>query len=164
MSQALTQLYRIKKIASTASPVEWKGIEELTSHICNGYVVLWQHHAIFIGIIEVGKVHWLNDAQPVDGHNRFLRLRAFNASTEYHFWRSGADFRGRLRIDAEGDSSEIVDTKMKLRSVIGKPLRKAHPDLATEDLAVVTRNYISYDKATQQAGYVDSRFLDFKPF
>lgn len=164
MSQFLTPVYTIKQIASTSTPVKWESMEAIAPQIGEGYIVLWQHHSIFTGVVEGGKVTWLNDTQPVSGDEHLVRVRAFNEAREYHFWRSGGTLQGRLRTDAPGGSQEIVDTYMMLRGVVGKALQKASPDLAANDLAVVTRNYIAYDETTHQAGYVDSRFVTFKPF
>ncbi|MDX2245357.1 MAG: CRISPR-associated protein Csx19 [Bacteroidia bacterium] len=163
MSQLLTPVYTIQKISSTSTPASWESIDAIARQLGEGYIVLWQHHAIFTGVVE-GKVTWLNDAQPVIGDEHMVRVRAFNETQEYHFWRSNGKIQGRLRTDAQAGDQEVVDTQMMLRSVVGKALRKAHPDLVSEDVALITRNYIAYDSATQQAGYVDSRFVKFQPF
>lgn len=163
MSQPLTPVYRIQKIASTSAPASWESIADTARQLREGYIVLWQYHAIFTGVVEGGKVTWLND-EPVAGDEHLVRVRAFNEAREYYFWRSGSKMQGRLRTDAPGEGQEVVDTSMMLRGVVGQPLQKASADLAANDLAVVTRNYIDYDKTTQQAGYVDSRFVKFQPF
>ncbi|MCW5925082.1 MAG: hypothetical protein KIS77_22390 [Saprospiraceae bacterium] len=164
MSQLLTPVYSIKKIASASIPVGWEGADAIAQQLSEGYIVLWQHHAIFTGVIEGGNTTWLNDIQPVSGDEHLFRVRAFNEAKEFHFWKTGGNIQGRLRTDAPGEGQEIVDASMMLRGVVGKLLQKAHADLAVSDLAVVTRNYIDYDAATQQAGYVDSRFVKFQPF
>ncbi|MEZ4829279.1 MAG: CRISPR-associated protein Csx19 [Bacteroidia bacterium] len=164
MSQLLNPVYPIKKISSTSTPVTWESIEAMARQLGKGYVLLWQHHAIFTGVIEAGKITWLNDTQPVMGGEHLVRVRAFNETQEYHFWRSSGKMLGRLRTDTSGEGQEVVDTSMMLRGVVGKPLQKARPELAVKDLAVVTRNYIAYDNTTTQASYVDSRFVKFQPF
>ncbi len=164
MSQILTPVYKILQIASTSTPVKWESMKAIAQQIGEGYIVLWQHHAIFTGVVEGGRVTWMNDTQPVTGDEHLIRVRAFNEAKEYHFWRSGGKIQGRLRTDTPGDGHEVVDTSMMLRGVLGKPLQEASNDLAVNDLMVVTRNYIGHDETTQQAGYVDSRFVKFQPF
>lgn len=164
MSQSLNPVYVVQTIVSTTAPAEWESIEAIALHLAQGYVILWQYHAIFTGVIESGGVRWLNDDQPVQSDDHLVRLRAFNERQEYHFWRNGKQIKGRLRTDAEGNSIDTIDTRMKLRSIVGKPLRKATPDLVSDELAVITRNYIGYDETTKQASYMDSRFLNLEPF
>jgi CRISPR-associated protein (TIGR03984 family) len=188
MSQTLTPVYSIKKIASTSIPVGWEGTDGIAQQLSEGYIVLWQHHAIFTGVIEGGNTTWLNDSQPVSGDEHFVRVRAFNEAKEFHFWKTGGNIQGRLRTDAPGEDQEIIDASMMLRGVVGKLIQKpdadqkpaqlfsgaghvvgkliqkSDADLAVSDLAVVTRNYIAYDSTTQQAGYLDSRFVKFQPF
>lgn len=163
MSQILRPVYTIQQITSTSSLVNWDSIADTVRQLMEGYIVLWQHHAIFTGVVVGGKVTWLND-EPVAGEAHHVRVRAFNEAREYHFWRSGSKMQGRLRTDAPGEGQEVVDTSMMLRGVVGQPLQKASNDLAVNDLAVVTRNYIGHDETTQQVGYVDSRFIKFQPF
>lgn len=164
MSQVLEPVYQIKTISSEAEPVEWLGLEVVTQEINNGYVVLWQHHAVFTGQIDKGAIQWLNDENLVSDDEHIVRLRAFNEEEEYYFWRTSDGIRGRLRKDSEAEGeAEVIDTQMVLRSVVAKPLKKANVDLAeAKTIAVLTRNYI--DPEANQASYIDSRFLDFENF
>jgi hypothetical protein len=164
MSQHLSPIYTIQTLSTSSTPMTWEGVNAISEEISQGFVLLWQHHAIFSGVVESGEVSWLNDDKPVAGDEHFLRLRAFNEAKEYHFWRSGHELRGRLRIDSMGDEQEAIDTQMLLRGVVGRPLQKANVSLAYDNLAVVTRNYIDYAEATHQAGFTDSRFVTFQPF
>lgn len=156
--------YEIKDIKTKAEIVAWIDLYTISASIQEGWIVLWQHHAVFTGQIVLGKIKWLADELPVSGEKYLVRLRAFNKSKEYHFWRSGAQIKGRLRSDdLEGLVESAIDTKMVLRSVVANPLKIASTELAeAEKITVTTRNYIGYHPETQQAGYVDSRFVSFE--
>ncbi|MBX2929799.1 MAG: hypothetical protein KF852_18340 [Saprospiraceae bacterium] len=164
MSQLLTPVYDIQQIASTSTPVAWESIEAIAQRIGEGYIILWQHHAISTGLIEGGKIHWRSEAKPVMDDAHLLKIRAFNEVREYYFWRSSDGMRGRLRSDEDGEVQDFLDAKMMLRSVVGKPLQKVRHDLVSNQLTLITRNYIGYDRDTYQAGYVDSRFVAFQAF
>lgn len=160
MSQLLTPVYTIQEINSTSKPVGWENIDIIARQIGEGYIVLWQHHAIFVGEVKGNEVTWLDDIQPAEGDKHLVRMRAFSEAQEYHYWRSGGNIHGRLRMDAPGEGQEVVDTSMMLRGGVGKLWGKEEKD----KWAVVTRNYIDYDDTNQQVGYVDSRFVKFQPF
>lgn len=157
MSQ-IHPVYQIKPISSVHELVEWQGLDFIARLLADGYVVLWQHHAVFTGQINGGAIHWLSDENPETGDEHIVRLRAFNQRQEYHFWRTSDGIMGRLRTDDEtGKGTEIIDTQMVLRGVVADPLRR----VLEGTLSVLTRNYIDYDPYTNQAGYVDSRFVSF---
>lgn len=160
MSQTLKPVYTIQPITSRATLVEWESIEVTAKNIDQGFIVLWQHHAIFIGVIEDGKVHWIDESQPVEDDSHIARLRAFNETQEYHFWRSGGQIKGRLRTDAEGDTQAIVDTQMVLRGVVAKNLFKKLRANEKDTIFIQTRNYIEKNEIGQ-TGYTDNRFLNF---
>ena len=164
MNQVLEPAYQIKTLSSKAESAEWLGLEAVIQEINNGYAVLWQHHAVFLGQINDGNIEWLNMDQPIDDEEHLVRLRAFNENQEYHFWRTSEGIKGRLRKDnlTEGET-EVIDTQMVLRGVVAEPLLKENGELKKGKLlAVSTRNYIGYNSQTKQAGYVDSRFVNFE--
>lgn len=160
---SLEPVYKVEKIKTAVTPVPWQGIDAIADAIQNGWAVLWQHHAVFTVQIQDGKVRWLRN-QPEKGDEHFVRLRAFNKEQEYHFWRTGSQIKGRLRSDNSGQEAEYIDTQMVLRGVVANPLIElASSEFDKADyLSVKTRNYIDYHPKTQQAGYVDSRFVDFE--
>lgn len=165
MSQNPEPAYHIKTVSSVPEPVEWQGLDAIAKNIVGGYAVLWQHHAVFTGQIKDGRIEWLNSESPVTDDKHMVRLRAFNQNEEYHFWRTSDGIKGRLRRDGETEGeSDVIDTKMILRSVVAHPLKKIRADFEEGTLAVLTRNYIDYDAQTKQAGYVDSRFVNFELF
>jgi hypothetical protein len=165
MSQDLKPVYQIKTLSSNAEPVEWLGLEIVAQEINNGYAVLWQHHAVFTGQIDEGTIQWLNGEHLVSGDEHIVRLRAFNEKEEYHYWRTSDGIKGRLRRDSGTESkADVIDTQMVLRSVVANPLKKVSAEFGEATIGVLTRNYIGYDNETKQAGYVDSRFVDFEQF
>ena len=165
---SLQPVYEIKTISSKTEPVKWQSLETIAELISDGFIVLWQHHAVFTGQLKGGVIHWQNVENPVAKDEHLVRLRAFNQKQEYHFWRTSEGIKGRLRTDDDtGNGAEVVDTSMVLRGVVAKPLKikKVNTELKeAKILGVLTRNYIEYSPKTQQAGYIDSRFVDFEPF
>jgi hypothetical protein len=161
-------------------PAEWKGLQ-------NGWLLLWQHHQIFIARIEEkGSLSWHQQKPPLPDPKHFLRLRAFDQDQEYHCWRQDEKtMMGRHRPDimeashAEEGAAEVtwVDTAMLVRGVLVAPLYELKPDFAPMSpptaaelsenaenpnlLALTTRNYVGYHETTHQAGYVDQRYLTF---
>lgn len=152
-------VYDVRAFNSSTTPAVWSGLESIFKSIHNGWAVLWQHHNVFTGKVTNGMVHWL-EGEPELEDTHLVRLRAFNEDVEYHFWRSGQEIRGRLRSDGSGDQTEYIDTAMIVRSVVAKPL-KSQQKFALGDISICTRNYIGYNADTCQAGYVDSRFVNF---
>jgi len=114
---------------------------------------------------------------------RFIwKMRLFNQNQELFIWKKNANgFAGRLRIDGEGDETDVVDAKQMLWGTDSQPqddFSELFEDRGTKiilpfkDLKVnkenrifiLTRNYVSYktcDSSYEQAGYVDSRFVAF---
>lgn len=165
MSKIPEPVYQIKEISSTAETLTWQGLGNIGTQLGNGFVVLWQYHAVFTGQIQNGAIYWLTDEYPVAEDEHIVRIRAFNQNQEYHFWRTGERLIGRLRTDEdkEGENA-VIDTQMVLRSVVANPLKKVSADMTEGTLVVLTRNYIDHDPKNQQAGYVDSRFVNFELF
>lgn len=114
---------------------------------------------------------------------RFMwKMRLFNQNQELFIWKKNArGFVGRLRIDGEGDETDVVEAKQMLWGTDSQPQddfselfeeRGTKIILPFNDLKVnkenrifiLTRNYVSYmtcDSSYEQAGYVDSRFVAF---
>lgn len=164
MSGNLKAVYQEEWYNTTSIPCAWATLQELATELENGWVVFWQHHQIALGKIENTQIEWLTEA-PIEGEDHLMRVRAFNEAVEYHFWRSGKQIKGRKRVDSltEPKDTSCVDTKMMLRSELAKPLKSILGE--KPNLAVLTRNYIGYENPeVPQAGYVDSRFVEFLIF
>ncbi|MCW5907197.1 MAG: hypothetical protein KIS94_05020 [Chitinophagales bacterium] len=150
-----TTAYEAIKINTSSRPKSWDGWNTLANDLQNGYIVLWQYHGVFAGIISNGTITWCKQPETEDKH--IERIRAFNESKEYHFWRSSSGLVGRLRTDSNATNGDTLcaDTAMLLRSVIVRQLGNSKEE---EKWFITTRNYIDYNEIGQ-AGYVDSRFL-----
>lgn len=161
MNQDLSPVYNIQEISSKVSPIIWENWDILAQKLKHGYLILWQHHGIFTGKINDGAIQWLTkEHQPVQSETHIIRLRAFNETQEYHFWRSSGQLQGRLRMDGEGETTEFVDTLMVLRGIVASSLFKESAVEKDEKILLKTRNYVS-ENSSFQAGYVDSRFVKF---
>jgi len=109
-------------------------------------------------------------------------MRLFDKEKELHLWRSNGVLKGRLRKDTEGQETEYVTTKQILNGtsfedrdigILAKEEKcteyylpfaelKNIPDKNKDRIAIITRNYIGYSEGIKQAGYTDSRFVDFE--
>jgi hypothetical protein len=155
---SLKPAYKIEACNSKVETIEFQSFDEVLQEFGDGYAVLWQHHDVFIGIIVQNKINWANDKKPESDFKKHLvRLRVFNKNGEHHFWRTGDKINGRLRIDTEGDDVSYVDTSMNLRGVAGEQVQKLNGN--THSYFIKTHNYLN--SGNEQAGYVDSRFVEF---
>ena len=107
-----------------------------------------------------------------------VRLRLFNKDKELHVWRSNRILKARIRVDNDGPDVLCVDAMPVLNGThfISQPTGieateekgtryfLPYPELKipvhSERIRLLTRNYIGWDEI-EQAGYIDSRFLDF---
>ena len=144
-----------------------------------GYAVCWQHQSVTIGKILDGSLSFFTSEQPLYSRH-LIRMRLFNEISEYHIWKTGAQFNYRKRCDGEGDEVEYVaaiqplwGTQIKTNltqpnwSCIierrGIELIVPFSEISFKGdnrLSIVTRNYIGYNDIGQ-AGYIDSRFVKF---
>lgn len=152
-----TDMYHFKKVKSVSSTPEWPGLRKAAEELGSGHIILWQHHGIFIGEISSGQINWLG--KPDEDEKHIQRVRAFNETTELHFWRQGNHMNGRKREESDsGDETEVNDITMKLRGAVANVM----PEMNNEILGIKTRQYIGYHPVTHQAGYVDCRYVDFE--
>lgn len=170
----LLENFRSHRETSGWSETGW---ETICKDIKQGWLILWQHHGVFTGRIENEKLSWLThesgepvydqtDGWPDDKH--LVQLRAFGGNMEYHFWRIGNGehaIKGRKRVDGAGERAGCIETNMVLRSVVGEHLKKMSDRpkelLGINEFALRTRHYIDHHPETQQAGYIDCRFVGF---
>ncbi len=141
-----------------------------------GYIVAYLVHQVVMGYYKNNTII-LPYSETIE--ERYLqRLRLFNEKRELYLWRSNGDFKARLRIDEEGDDTEVVDASQvlwgtrseqfgeftKLTEERGTTLIVPVKDIEVDDrkkrLFLRTRNYIGYTQA-YQATYIDSRFMGF---
>jgi len=170
----LQPVYQLKYGQSKYVCKPFSSLEEIYKDIEKGYIILWQYHAVFVGNIQQEQCNWLSKEKPIIDEIHIVRLRAFNQSKEWHIWKSGSKLLCRKREETQVQDKEengaqcFIDTSMVLRTVIAAPLIEYELFKVNEKekLCIKTRNYIDFDKATNQAGYIDSRFVDiyFKTF
>ena len=147
MSSTKTQ-YIASPIFSTCEKITFdRFIRDYKTLFDKATFVVWQHHGVFIGNLlddtELSKLYEWTD------ESNIVRIRAFDEDKEVHLWRTSNGVIGRIRTDNKGQEEiEYVETSMKLRSEIDK------------NKFLTTRNYIGYN-SIGQAGYVDSRFVEF---
>jgi hypothetical protein len=154
----LKPAYKIEACNSKVEPIEFQSFDNVLQEFDDGYAVLWQHHKVFVGKIAKKEINWTNNKIPDSDFNKYLvRLRVFNKEMEYHFWRTGGKIKGRLRIDKVGEDVSFVDTSMNLRGVAGEQVQKLNGN--NHSFFIKTRNYLN--SGNEQAGYVDSRFVEF---
>jgi len=157
------ELVSIKLIKSKRKRVDFECVEKLAESIGNGFIILWQHHEIFVGEIKNKEIEWCDNKSMIKDDlfiNHFVQLRAFDETKEFYFWKTAHEIKGRLREDGMDDSKDVpfIKSDLVLREVIANQLLKLDKYKGKSNLKVITRNYINEEG---QAGYVDSRFVDF---
>ncbi|MFN3479883.1 MAG: CRISPR-associated protein Csx19 [Thermodesulfovibrionales bacterium] len=170
----------LKKIRSTCRLIgSIKHIYETVAQCFSeeAYTVIYLDYKVLIGRFKDSRFHNYNNESFEDTY--LQRLRVFDGNKEVYIWRDGDGFKGRLRIDGEGDETDAIDAYQVVFGTKSWPLDGGYSrlteDRGTElivpiaDLAVdndkkrlflKTRNYIGYTP-TDQAGYVDCRFVGF---
>lgn len=159
----ITPAYTLTYISSGSTSYNFESLETLALKLKEGNIILWQHHGVFAGEIAGGEISWAKRESIENDKSHIIRIRAFNPVKEYHIWRSGIYLKGRLRTDGGESINEptpgetlipFTDSEMVLRSVITKQV--------PEYSKIATRNYINrFDENNYQAGYEDSRFVQF---
>jgi len=158
--------YEIIKIQSCSSNIQFETTEKIANELINGWIIHWQHHNVFLGLIKDSIIHWNAEDKIIKNGNdlsHFVRSRAFNKSTELHFWASNQSINGRRRIDSNGNSTAVIDTNMVLRGQFSDAYIK-HTEtkcFTNKRVIIKTRNYIEYN-TIGQATYTDSRFLNIE--
>jgi len=144
-----------------------------------GCCICYLDYTILIGKYVNNRFIFYND---IEIEPRFIqRMRLFNKEKELHIWRKNDGFfSGRLRIDEDGNDTDVVDVCQLLWGTDSKAIgefTRIYEERGTELILpfnirvnekdrvfIKTRNYISYktyDDSHQQAGYTDSRFVAF---
>lgn len=179
----------LKTIRSKAEPVSVKEtIFELLPRYFDidkqAYIVAYLDYRVISGIYENDQMRFPDGVtlSDKDGERYIQRLRVFNESRELLVWRTNNGFKGRIRIDNEGEHTEVVDAKQVLwgtkvvrntgdfteltedrGTTLIVPLKDVKVDDKKSRAFLKTRNYIGYTDACQ-ATYVDSRFMGFGVF
>jgi len=143
------------------------------------FIVAYLDYKVLIGTYENGNCHF-HENETIDP-KYIQRLRVFNETKELYLWRTSKGLKGRLRIDSEGNGTEVVDAYQVLfgtrsepsgnytriseerGTVLFLPFQDLEIDVKKEKkdrIAVKTRNYIDYNNVFQ-ATYIDCRLMGF---
>ncbi len=146
-------------------------------------VVAWQMHRILWGQWQDGV--WKGPGEELPDARYIEELRAFHATAELRLVRAGDHFTGRVIRDDEGGNVKYADYVDSVSPFWGKrtkddetpegfvklkdPERKSVLVIPVENVGqserygLVTRNYISVNQTTKQAGYDDYRYMAVVP-
>ena len=150
----------------------------------NGYCVCYLDYKVLIGEYD-GKSFRFYGGKMFEP--RFIqRMRLFNKIQELYIWRKNNGlFSGRLRVDGEGNNTDVVEAYQVLWGTDCEHISgftKIYEDRGTELLLpfenvivdkkekkafIKTHNYISDEterNSYQPAGYVDCRFVAFTDY
>lgn len=152
--------YTAQKISSTATTHHTSApptFGELGEYIHDGWIILWQHHKVFIVPVNHGTCQPPDDMESDFGQH-LQKAVAFNPQKEWKVMAGTGGFKHRRREDSAAatvNAVTVVNTEAKLRGTFVHQL----PDSSSQETWVVgTRNYITHNNY-HLAGYTDSRFL-----
>lgn len=135
-------------------------------------VVCWQRHRIIWGLWKNQALQLADDTELDE--DKILEIRVFNENEEIHLVRKEQSYCGRYVHDGAGQGYAYVDS---LSRFFGKKQGQADGyitlcdserfltmtlpcnDSSSSYYGLVTRNYITADETTGQAGYSDYRFV-----
>jgi len=167
-------------IKSEAKPYSINNLEQALSLFdSTGYVIAYLDYKVFVGKINIDSFEFFENETIEERYIQKLRL--FNDDKELLIWRDNDGLKGRLRIDGEGKDTFVVDACQVLwgteKKELGNGWIKLFEDRGTElilpydenikidekenRLFIITRNYISFHPDTNQATYIDCRFIKF---
>lgn len=174
-----------KLLPSDSSSIAWTcidTIEKLQANIGKivtekGWFVAYLDYQVCIGAFDGMRLLWPKAEEPQPKYIQALRV--FNHEQELYIRRTAHEsFIGRNRIDGKGNEIPVVEAAQFLW---GKKERESNgwlhlkedrgvelclPSIAesvpsSERVRLVTRNYVDFNPFGQ-AGYVDSRFVEFR--
>lgn len=150
-----------------------------------GWFIAYLFHRVVIGKFINGTFDYFQKENFDVNINNLIKLRIFDANSELCVWRTNlGGFKGRLRKDEEGVSTDVVDTNQIIfgtkAEFVGESYVKLSEKRGTEiimpvveglsfadineqdgRLCIHTRSYIGEIKETGQATYEDVRFVKF---
>jgi len=175
----------LTRFPSQAMPIKEFGQKtlhaQLNENFEDAYVVVWLDYKVLIGQWSKQDFHFF-DGETFE-FKYVQRMRVFNTIKEILVWRTGGGWKGRLRIDREG---EIVDVVIAHQLLFGTQKGKHSNALFTEieekrgtklilplsnlnfdkegylnpRVFIKTHNYIK-PNSIGQATYFDCRFVAF---
>ena len=117
-----------------------------------GCLIIWTHENITIQNKKIPDI------------SEIVELRIFNADKELLVKRIGKDLFYRLKDDTgkAAGTEDYVEKQAVVRGNIAEKVKVVSSDLAlSKTIAILKREYIDYNYLGV-AGYVDSRFVNFK--
>lgn len=150
----------------------------------HGYCVCYLDYKVLIGEYDRSSFQFYEGEK---FEPRFIqRMRLFNEIQELYIWRKNNGwFSGRLRVDGEGNNTDVVEAYQVLWGTdcehisgfsriyedrgteLFLPFENMTVDKNEKKAFIKTHNYISYKtegNSYQQAGYVDCRFVAFTDY
>jgi hypothetical protein len=145
-----------------------KRIIKYAADIGTGFIVLQQHHGIFIMYIENAVFQWTDGICRNDNEllKLTIKLRLFNDRKEYFLYKSSHQNNFSLRVREDTQSKQLNSDKIYFHDVLS-PLRNSIAATISDNpnikYMLTVRNYLAFDKASQSSRYIDSRFLSLQP-
>lgn len=152
----------------------------------NGWFIAYLFHRVVIGQLKVQALDYFEKERGDVNLENLIKLRIFDANTELFVWRTNlGGFKGRLRTDGAGTSTDVVDARQVIFGTKAEPTGVSYmkllekrgteiilplaeigiTDNAINDkdgrLCIHTRSYIGVIEETGQATYEDVRFVEF---
>lgn len=177
-TELVTQQLEIKSGTTKREDVTGTALQSLIEQYIpkGGTVVLWQIHSLRWGRFEEGKFTFSDGGTLNDDY--ILEARVFNDAQELHVIRRHSTYTGRFLDDTTGPEREYVDSASRLWGTRKGNVTDGFAKLKdtqrflelvvpvteqSEYYALVTRNYITADEETGQAGYNDYRYVAIEP-
>ncbi len=173
-------------IFSDVKPLTIKSdLDILKNFTGKGWFIAYLFHRVVIGKFIDGTFDYFQKENCDVNIENLIKLRIFNDNSELYVWRTNlGGFKGRLRKDEEGVSTDVVDTNQVIfgtkEELVGESYVKLSEKRGTEiimpvvegisfadineqdgRLCIHTRSYIGEIKETGQATYEDVRFVKF---
>ena len=101
------ELTHLPSHAGSIKEIDQKTLHaQLNRHFEGAYVVVWLDYKVLIGQWLKQDFHFFNGE--TFEFKYVQRMRVFNTNQEFLIWRTGGGWKGRLRIDGEGDITDVV--------------------------------------------------------
>jgi len=143
----------------------------------NGFIIIYLDYKVLIRKYGNGKIILLNGEENFEP--KFIqKLRLFNETQEFYIWKTEDKYKGRMRIDEEGEETDVIEANQVLFGTKGEvkdgktiiteergteitlPFEINGIDTKENRVKIKTINYIGYNEHGQ-AGYADNRFAGF---
>jgi CRISPR-associated protein (TIGR03984 family) len=175
MNLSMDNKLKITTIKSSSEPLTGDWSEQLP-HFNGATVACWLFDDLVFGVVKNNVLEMFHGKVIAD--EDIIELRIFNENTELYVRKTKDGLKSRIRKDAEGTDTEVVDADMVTWGTDGEVkggFTHLWEDRGTQitipgDFSSVSpskrvriqiRNYIGYNTEIGQATYVDARFVKF---